>query len=366
MRSKRVTKLLACVLSAAMCAGPTAVFAADVEYGEYDPTQGSITTDFGIASPELKVTVPIKASVKVNPLSENGSGVEQYGLASKDLIITNKTIKGTKPSDRDGADILVTVTGKVASGTGAKVFYEQDGFTPNGASKQKNLYMQLAAANLHQTVGTPANSLSENNVFTMAADNQPFTQTMTSVGSRIQFTVPGADKATAPSVSTGTLSAGDYNAGQVCGAFAVIGKANTGADWVANDMAIELKYEIKATTAEGIASPTVPTITVTSANGVSVNNFVMDRDLYGALITDIVLYDKTVDTPEGRWASDDPALTFTRNTNDDGYDFKISKDDPVIQYLNNLPAGSSKRTGKYFVLVKFSDGRVSRTAVTVS
>lgn len=362
MRSKRVTKLLACVLSAAMCAGPTAVFASNAEYGDLDASgKGTIATDFGIYSPELKVTVPIKASVKVNPLSKNSvQTVKQFGLASKDLVITNKTIEGDTAADREGADLLVTVTGKITGkGANVKAFYEQGGFTPNGASKEKSLYMQLAAATVNRT-STAVTALSENNNYSLAADNEPYTQTITGVGSRIQFNIPGSQ---GTSVSTGTLSAGDYT----YGAFAVIGNANTGADWVANDMTVELRYEIKANSSAGVAAPQLAGgsgVNITSSNGISVNNFIMDADRYGADVTEILLYDKTVDTPEVRWAVDSPSLTFARNAADNGYDFKISKDDPTIDYLSKITV-ASKKTGKYFLLVAFSDGRVSKAPITI-
>lgn len=350
MRSKRVTKLLACVLSAAMCAGPTAVFASSEISTD---AKGTIQGDFGLYSPEVKVEVPVKASIKVNPLSKNGvTTVKQFGLASKDLVIKNRTIDGTTAADREGVDLLVTVGGKITgTGTNVKAFYDQAGFTPNGASKQKNIYMQL-------TKSTTSNS--ENNTYSLAADSEPSSQTITGVGSRIQFNIAAP---TGTSISSGTVSAGDLT----YGAFAVIGNANTGADWAANDMTVELKYEIQASSSTGVASPVLAGgsgITLTSANGISVNNFIMDADRYGADVTEVLLYDKTVDTPEVKWAVDSPSLTFTRNAADNGYDFKISKDDPTIDYLSKITL-ASKRTGKYYLLVAFSDGRVSKTAITI-
>lgn len=349
MRSKRVTKLLACTLCAAMCAGSTTVLAASVEYGDYATQGGTINTEFGVASPELKVTVPIKAKVAVNPLNDSSAttGTDAFEVASKELIITNKTVTGDTSANRTGAKILVTVTGTVTAGTGVKAYYKLADISTNGTSKAKKLYMQLDHS---------ASNLSENNVFNLADDNEPASQTMTSIGSRIQFSV---DAPAGPSVSSGNVSAND----QKYGAFAVIGKANNGADWVTADMTVGLKYEIKASTATPVTSPAlgngVTNAPITSTNGISVNSFLMDTDLDGAYVTKMALVDKDADLPETVWEEGPDGFTFERNSTADGWNLKVSKDNPAIAYVvANTPA--TKKNTQYYLLIAFNDGRCKR------
>ena len=334
MKSKRITKLLACTLVVAMSATP--VFASSVTYS--DKASGTIDTDFGLYQPVLSVNVDTQAGVKINPLYDvtNGQGVKKYSLASKNISINN----ATQDDDKKGVPVLVTAKATIKNtDPSVKAYYDYGAnsgskFVKNDNSTAKELYMELqkgsgTSGGLGNYVAVPATSDAA---------------VITKSGSRLQMVVPA--------MSGGTAGYGE---------FAVIGEANTGAAWSNTDLSLELTYEIAAVGASttGLQAINISSLTATSGNAVSINALT-DVALAGAAVKDVIVYDQKCEMPESAIATD--SISYERNTSDDGWILFISKDDPVVQWLNT----AERKNKAIGLLVVLSDGRVSKTDLTVN
>ncbi len=345
MKSKRVTKLLACVLASSLCAVPVAASATTVDVtGEGGVSGGKITTDFGIYSPSVTVTVPTKAEIRINPLKVAGStSVNGYEIASNELQIVNKSID-TK--NKAGIPVLFTANAKITKkGSDVKVYYDNTtaGSGYNSASsnsKAKEAYVVLQAAD-----GQSASSgVSANASFATLGSNP-----ITTVGSQLHMPL-----------GTPTLdSAGAAVAAPTYGTYAVVGIANENAPWVADDLNIELTYNIKATASTGASAPAITLQgTQVSGNALSIN--ATDAALDGVWPSEFVLHHKAEKV--GEWNITD-VVEWERNAADDGWVITIPASDTTLQWYQQEYA-SNKNKGTLELVVGFTDGSVKRLDVT--
>lgn len=345
MKSKRVSKLLACVLSAAMCTTP--VWASSTTYEDKTSSEGPIAngkieTDVAPYSPVISVNVPTKTRVEINPLyNKTQVSVNGYGIASKSLLITNKsydTDKGIGIPLIIGAEAQVT-----GSKDGVKVFYEKgtrSGFTPSANSKAKEVFMSISEGSLASaTTSADADYKTANKK----------TDVVTTAGSQIMISANAPADATA--------------AKRTYCAFAVVGDTNVNADWVKDDISIALTYNIKAGNSgiKGKASlPAGCNVSNVSTNkAISINNF-PENGIDGATVDKIVIHD-TKATMED-WVLDafnEAQVAWEQNT-DGSWQIMIPASGDVDWYAETFEGGKA-----FDMLIHLDDGRVIKVPLTV-
>lgn len=334
MKSKRATKLMACVLSVAMCATP--VWA--TSYGDKDGNGGidktDIETSMGVYSPKVSVNVPTKARIEVNPLiSENSPSVNGYGIASKSLVITNKSYDTDNSA---GIPIVVTADAEIqAKKSDVKVYYDKlrSGYTASANSKAKEAYMSISEGNL-TVPGT-----STNVTYKTAGKKS---DAVTTAGSQIMFSISGPNAASAETYA----------------AFAVVGEANINAPWKEDDLTMGLAYTIKAGSTGiknkvAVADIRGMNVVVTSANGLSINGF-PENGIDGAHVEKIVVHPSNA--AEDDWAvdpNDEATGSYTQQT-DGKWNIAIPDGEAFEYYRANYTSNNKKLD----LLIRLDDGRV--------
>ena len=337
MKSKRVTKLLACALSVAMCASP--VWASSADYADKNQkgsVGGDITTEVGPYSPVVSVNVPTKARVEINPLfDKTNASVNGWGIASKSLLITNKSYDTDKNM---GIPLVVTadaqITGKKP---GVKTYYEtgnRSGFTPSANSSAKEAWMSVSVGSLGSAT-TSTNADYKSGVTK--------TDVITTAGSQVQLQVTAPVDATASS--------------RTYGAFAVVGDANVNAKWQDDDITIALSYDIQAANSGVKEKPTLANSglsisSVTSQNAISINSFPV-KGLDGAFVESITIHDATENGEE--WvldANDESQVKWDLNTAGTHYTLSIPASDDIDWYATEIINGKA-----YDMIIKLDDGR---------
>lgn len=342
MKSKRVTKLLTCVLSAAMCAMPVSAAATSKVVEGSGAVSGELTTDFDLLKEKVVVTVPTKAEIRVNPFYDSTADtVDQFRIASKDLVVENRSID-TK--QENGVPVLVTAYGTVtAKGDDVQLYYDASKFTPSSTSPKKQVELQIASWNGSGTLST--NSTSSNGEFDLntTASDTATNVNITTAGSRLQIPV-AAPTVTNKVVTTVTKSA-----------FAVIGKANENAAWTADDLKVSLFYNIQATKQAPVTAPSVTIPTVVSGSAVSVD--FVDTTMDAAVPTKFVIHDENDKLPET--TIDAATLEWTRDTADTKWTVSIPGDNAALTWFCQEQSGKS-----FDLLIPLTDGRVIKTKIT--
>lgn len=354
MKSRRVTKLLACVLASSLCAVPVGA-TVDVT-GEGGVTGAKITTDFGIYSPSVTVTVPTEAHIRINPLKvANSTSVNGYEIASNDLQIVNKSVDTV---NKTGIPILFTANAKITKkGDSVKVYYDYGKTSPSkygvsSNSKTKAAYIALQAADNQGAAftNTPGSGVSDN--ATYALDTNPVTpqgkNPVTTVGSQLHMPID------APSINASGALATPYS----YGTYAVVGHANENAPWQASDLEIELTYNIKPSTSTGASAPAIALAQQpTSGNALSIN--ATDAVLDGVWPSEFVLHHQ--EEKIGEWNITD-VVEWNRTAADDGWVISISKDDTTLKWYQTEYA-AAKGKGSFDLVVSFTDGSVKKLPV---
>lgn len=341
MKSKRVTKLLACVLSVAMCATPVWATSYGDETGSGTITGGKIDTEVGVYAPPISVNVPIKTKIEVNPMiSQNSPSVNGYGIASKSLVITNKSYD---TDNSEGIPIIVTAEAEIQKKEDSvKVYYDKtrSGYTASANSKAKEAYMSLSEGNM-TVPGTSGNV-----VYKTAGKKS---DVITTAGSQIQFSVSAPNAASAKTYA----------------AFAVVGDANVNAPWENNDMTIGLTYAIKAGSTgikgkianvaaiSSIVNGANVTISATSTNGISINNF-PENGVDGAEVEAIVVH--PTKASEADWvvdATDLQKVNYKQNS-DGTWNITIPGGEDLAYYSENF----TQKNRDLDLLIRLNDGRV--------
>lgn len=233
--------------------------------------EGKFETSFDVYSPTLTVSVPVNADIEINPIADsNATGVKQFTVASNSIDIVNASVDSEADA---GIPVNATIQATIASKT-TDVITEYNTFNPDLTSTKKKIYLELTQAEVPATFALKSGETAEYttegkfnlekfeltgaaNYKTPAPNNKV---SVTSYGSLLSVDV------TKP--STGDTTNNSYaDATKVTPtvvSFAVTGKANTNADWKADDIKIDITYNIKASETLAIRTPTVAPVTVTS------------------------------------------------------------------------------------------------------
>lgn len=343
MRFKRAAKLLACVLSVSMCATP--VFASSAWQDAANNGQGgSVDLDLGVNSPTLKVKVPTKFDLKVNPFHGTSDGkVENFALASKEFVISNNTSDNSSGT-ATGVGLMCTATARINEPKD-DVMISYNTVAAQAGDTRKLIHMELAGAN--------GSVLVSQNTYT--GDKA----TITNVGSRLQT------KVAAPNVTAGTPG---------YGAFAIVGEANTNADWQAQDLKVALSYRLRAVpTSENPVNLAGITLaaTATSANNASAgtgNEILDDTVLTSSVMAmsevfGIIIHSPTKAFPDYILRASEEGKLDVDVEDDGACTITIPKGDTGI----NAIANNSKLRGKaQDLLIVLTDGRVIAGTITVS
>ena len=359
MRTKRMAKVAAAALAMVMCV-PTSALAGSATP---IPTSGSFNTSFDVYSPALTVSVPVNLDIKVNPLHENtATGVKKFEVASNSIDIMNASVD----VDADVA-IPVNVTVKAAI-TNVKddVVTEYNTFTASQTSKVKRINLKLSEAQTDaqfsvKTGGTAAFDsnkkldLSQYEVTTAAAYGTPAQSVaITKEGSLLSMDIAGP--ATTDTTNGATYSTDATKVKATVGSFAVTGVANTSADWKADDLSVAITYDVKASAARNITTPTVAAVTWTS--GASATDLTIAVTGVGEATVTKMLVRGTF----GEYPWSDEALTIDYTTTPGTAAIKVAKDDGALTFLS----GDDYKTKAQDLVIVLSDGRVVVTTLTVN
>ncbi len=346
MKSKRVTRLLACALATTMCAVPVFASSADpttsITQDNYD---GSVDLDFGKESINVQVSVPTSAALRVNPMATVSSGataVTGAQIASRDLRIINRTYARTPGtvSNNQGVAVIVTARAQVlGKGDGVKVVYNKANAGSNVFSQDsdaKNVMMELQQGTL--------SDISGNGTYGSGAK-----ATVTELGSRIKFAV-GAPT----SVSSGdNVTVADASVGKA--AMAILGEATINAAWQTDDLNVGLVYNIKAS--NSTVTDTQPTLAGVTGNTITIPAATLNE----ATVEAVAIQDPKKDT-YGFFPLEFDETTYTTNASGAA---TLTIDSGVIDYLkadDSLKGASNPQD----LIIALSDGRVIVTTLTVS
>lgn len=367
----RFTKIAAAALAMTMCV-PSAAFATGAS-APTSPTSGNFTTSFDIYSPTLTVSVPVNLDVKVNPMANtSGTGVDKYTVASNSIDILNASVDAE--ADK-GIPVNVTVRASITEKADGVITQYND-VTPDKTSAKKNINLKLAEgsgttakAKTGETLAFTTDkklNLAQFEVGTAANYASPTNATpITTYGSLLSVDI-GAPT-TGDSTAGATFSTDATKVTPAAGSFAVIGEANYSADWKKTDVKVAVSYNIKASNALAIKTPTVtaaPTFTsgssaadvsieITNVGEATVTAIALHNDnkgLYGDFVFEEDAYTVAY-APNGTTSSQTDA-TIT-----------IPKDNAV---LTNVLTEADYSGKKQDLVIALSDGRFVVSTLTVT
>lgn len=365
--SKRATAL---AMAASMCLSVPA-FAAQ----NSDKTAGDFTTSFDIYSPTLTVSVPLNLDVEVNPFADSGvTTLQYYSVASQSMDIWNASTDTTKDI---GIPVNVEVQASIAS-TAEGVVTEYGDFTADSKSTKKKIHLDLVSPTA-PTVAvasgkTPAwkDATATDKKLDLQTDNYTLTAmdyktatnkaAITKFGSLLSVDIvapTGDTTATAPDTKYGSDPTKVIPA---VGSFAVVGTANSHADWKETDVKVNVSYKITASNALNIKTPGVePTTAGTPGVTVAANTdaTIVIKDVGEATVEAIAVHnDKEGGYGDYIWDADRYEVTYAEGTAADAgkiiATIKISKDgEGGLAYLASDYQGKAQD-----LCVKLSDGRM--------
>ncbi len=364
MKSK-LTKATAAVLAMSMCL-PASVFAADAGTS----TKGAFTTSFDVYSPELTINVPVNADVMINPLADSSAtGVGYYSVATKSLDIWNASVD----ADADkGIPVNATIKATISS-KGDDVITEYNTFTANPNSVKKKIFLNLTKAGTAATFKAGANGaafisgkdkldfstfeLDAEAVYKTGATSTPITK----YGSLLSLDIAAPTSSLTAGGSDKLFTSDASKVTAAVGSFAVTGVANANADWKADDLQVDITFDVRASEARNFATPTiataptfttgtdlsivVPNVGEATVEGIGAHND--EKDAYGDYI----------------WETSAYTVTYAENatTNETDATIKISKDDAGLAYLADEFGGEAQD-----FLILLSDGRLVVTSLTAN
>lgn len=215
-------------------------------------SSGRFDTSFGVYAPPITVNVPLKANIKINPLAvDNQAGassntVKNFTVASNSLDVINSSM-----DDGTGVPVNITVKASITKSAKGVMSIYNNSFTPVDGSVQKKIHLDLVEAK----TAASADGTTEA-VYDLTSTNTGINRaTVTKYGSVLSVDIAAPADEDNPSV----------------GSLAVVGAANVNADWLADDIAVDITYKIKASKALGIKTPALATApTVTAGQDLSV------------------------------------------------------------------------------------------------
>lgn len=340
MKSRRVTKLLACVLATTMCAVP--VFASEPNVTA-DDTTNEIGVSFGKKGVNVRVSVPTTANLQVNPFWVNAPNtVSGSEIASDDLRIINRTWREdeTSATGKSGVSVNVTAGATINNkAEGVKIIYQTpaanaDTFAAN--SEEKNVKMELKSGTL--------DDISGNGTYTGGSS-----AVVTQLGSRIKFAVDAPTSVSSDDSST--VSDGDAG----LGAMAILGNATVNASWVNSDLEVGVVYNIKASNTPDSYPAAAPTFT-------SGKTTITDAMLNKATIERVCLQDPVGDE-YGLFDIDLEAEGTLKAVTTSGGGVELTIPTETQTFLKETATLKGKPQD---VLIQLSDGRVLTSTVSFS
>lgn len=356
----RFTKIAAAALAMTMCV-PSAAFAASATPPA--PTSGNFTTSFDVYSPTLTVSVPVNLDVKVNPIADSTStGVGKYTVASNSIDILNASVDVE-------ADKAIPITATIKAGiasSGEGVMTEYNTLAANKTSTNKKIHLELAEAATAAVVdvksgGTAAFDNDKKLDLTQYAektaavyDGYTNKAMVTKYGSLLSMDIAGPS--TADTTNTGaTFSTTASDVTPAVGSFAVVGEAYTNADWKADDVKVDITYNVKASQPLAITTPAVATApTFTSGSDVSITVPSIGESTVVAIAAhNDELYGDHI------WEKDAFEVDYT--TTAGSAVIKIPKEDAALALLAESDKGNAQD-----LIIALSDGRMVVTTLTAN
>lgn len=358
MKSK-LTKAAATALAMTMCV-PGVAFAAE--------SSGSFETSFDIYSPALTISVPLKADIKVNPIADSGDDtVKKFTVASNSIDVLNASVD----AEADVAiPVNVTVKASIKS-SGNDVVTEYNTFTADATSTKKRINLNLSEAGTAAVIGVKDGGtatfdsekkldLSQYAVTTDAKYNTPAkTTAITKYGSLLSVDIAGPTTTNKTAGAEFTTTAADVTAG--VGSFAVTGEANTNADWKADDVAVDITYNVKASKALSITTPTITTPPTFTSGASAADVAITVPNVGEATVLALGVHNDEADYKDYIW-EDPEAYTVDYTTTAGSAVITIPKDDAVLAFL----AGDDYKGDTQDLVIALSDGRMVVSTLTVN
>lgn len=357
----RFTKIAAAALALTMCV-PSAAFAtgstAPAINGE---KEGSFNTSFDVYSPALHISVPLKADIQVNPMANaSATGVGQFTVASNSIDIINASVD----TEADAA-IPVNVTVKAAiSSKKDDVVTEYNTFTVDPTSTKKKIHLNLTAASTAATLDTTSRvadganakllDLSKVSVSGAAVYTSPTNTTaITKYGSLLSVDIA------APTADSGTSYIDPTKLLPAVGSFAVTGVANTNADWKADDVAVAITYNVKASQPLSIKTPVITSAPSFTNNASATDLSIVVPGVKEATVVAMAVHNDG-EGLYGDFLFENDAYTVTYASND--ATIKIPKDNGTLSFL----AGADYSGKAQDLIIALSDGRYVVSTLTVT
>lgn len=315
------------------------------------------------------MSVPVNASIKVNSIATPGSkDVDGFTVASGSIDILNAT---TDLEKNIGIPLNVTVQARITA-KGSDVITKYNTFTVDPISPEKQIYLELAqskAVTATLVTGKTPELNDENKLvldsanYTIATKDYtaPITKmVVTEYGSKISVDV-AAPTTTATDTDADTKDKFAKEPEKIVpgvSSFAVVGNANTGANWKADDLAVEIVYNAKASNPLTITdTPAVATPPTYSA-ATPANVEVPVGDVGTATIAGIALHAPKLSSSD--FIFEGYNVAYATASGKTTATITIDKDDPILTAARDLG------TETYDIVVALSDGRIAVTTLAVT
>lgn len=352
----RFTRIAAAAMALTMCM-PTAAFAAN---------EGNFTTSFDVYSPTLTISVPVALDVRVNPIvNSSATDTKKFEVASNSIDIINASVD----VDNDVAIPVVATIKASISSSAEDVITEYNTFTADKTSTAKKIHLELSQAQTAAALGVKTGGtaafdtdkhldLSQYEVTTKAVYTTPAkTASITQYGSLLSMDITGPS--TSDSTANATFSTDATKVTPTVGSFAVTGVANTNGDWKANDVTVAVTYNVKASQALTITTPTITTAPTFQA-GTSAADVTITVPGVGEATVIAMAVHNDGEGLYGDYLFEDDAYTVTYASNN--ATITIPKDNGTLSFLTGADYSGKAQD----LVIALSDGRYVVTTLTAT
>lgn len=351
----KLKKATAAALALAMCMPVSAM-----------AEEQTLETSFDLYSPTLTVSVPLKADIRVNPLADSTkTDVNKFTVASNSLDVINASVD---VANDKAIPVNVTVKASISQ-KADNVISTYNTFSANATSPVKKINLNLSNAGTAATVGLAtgktAGFVSNDNKTLKLEDWEVKTAADYSSGESVAITQWGsslsvdiAGPTTSDSTAGATFSTDATKVTPKVGSFAVTGTANVGADWKADDIAVDITYDVRASAARSITTPVIATAPTFASTGTA-DLTISVPSIGEAKVTAVAVHNDDSEYKDYFWTDD--AYTVDYTTNAGTAAIKIPKADSGLAYL-----AESYKGEKQDLVIALSDGRMVVSTLTVN
>lgn len=362
----RFAKMTAATLAMSMCLSATVFASGAAAPAPNTETKGSFDTSFDVYSPALHVSVPLRADIEVNPMADStATSVKQFSVASNSIDIVNASVD----TEADAAiPVNVTVNAAITK-AGDSVVTEYNTFTADPTSTKKRIHLELTeaatAAALDET-NRAAGTGDASKLLDLASVPVKTAAVYTGATNKAMITKYGSLLSMDIGVPTLESGAASFTADPTkvkatVGSFAVTGVANTNADWKADDVAVAITYNVKASQALNIATPTLTA--VTWASGTSATDLAITvPDVGEATVAGVGAHNDNSEYKDYLWAEEAYKVEYVENAGKTDAKITLKKDDSGLAFLT----GDDYKTKPQDLMVLLSDGRMVVSTLTVN